>query len=96
MRIPLPPDWTLLLYTDGVIEARDPEGRFYPFEARAAHWDKGGPESLLHHIKRDLLTHTRGSLDDDAALVALHREPDTHRRHRHGRVVHTSGFGHAS
>ncbi|MEU2930045.1 SpoIIE family protein phosphatase [Streptomyces sp. NPDC007251] len=90
------PGDTLLLYTDGVIEARDPEGRFYPFEVRTAQWDNAGPESLLHHIKRDLLAHTRGRLDDDAALVALHREPDSHRRHRHGRVVHASGFGHAS
>ncbi|KUM98972.1 protein phosphatase [Streptomyces cellostaticus] len=90
------PGDTLLLYTDGVIEARDADGRFYPFEARAAQWNKAGPESLLHHIQRDLHAHTRGRLDDDAALVALHREPDSHRRRRHGRVTHSSGFGHAS
>ncbi|MGW0883137.1 PP2C family protein-serine/threonine phosphatase [Streptomyces sp. NPDC002671] len=93
---PFEPGDTLLLYTDGVIEARDAAGRFYPFEARAAQWNKSSPESLLHHIQRDLLAHVRGRLDDDAALVAVHREPDIHRRHRHGRVVHSSGFGHAS
>ncbi|MEV6115137.1 PP2C family protein-serine/threonine phosphatase [Streptomyces sp. NPDC052109] len=88
------PGDTLLLYTDGVIEARDAAGRFYPFEARAAQWNKAGPTSLLHHIQRDLLAHTSGGLNDDAALVAVHREPDPH--HRHGNVVHTGGFGHAS
>ncbi|WP_369393829.1 SpoIIE family protein phosphatase [Streptomyces sp. CG1] len=88
------PGDTLLLYTDGVIEARDADGRFYPFETRAAHWNKSGPESLLHHIQRDLLAHAGGRLDDDAALVALHREPDEHRR-RHGHVIHSSGLGHA-
>ncbi|MFC9932222.1 PP2C family protein-serine/threonine phosphatase [Streptomyces sp. NPDC127190] len=87
------PGDTLLLYTDGVIEARDADGDFYPFETRAAQWTETGPESLLHHIRRDLLTHTRGRLDDDAALVALRREPDTARHRHHGRVTHTSRFG---
>lgn len=87
------PGDTILLYTDGVIEARDADGRFYPFEARVAQWNKAGPESLLHHIQRDLLAHAHGRLNDDAALVALHREPDSHRR-GHGRVIHSSGFGH--
>ncbi|MDX3763498.1 PP2C family protein-serine/threonine phosphatase [Streptomyces sp. AK02-04a] len=83
---------TLLLYTDGVIEARDADGDFYPFETRAGQWSEAGPESLLHHIQRDLLAHTSGRLEDDAALVALRREPDIHRRrHHHGRVIHASG-----
>ncbi|MGW2857472.1 PP2C family protein-serine/threonine phosphatase, partial [Streptomyces sp. NPDC001215] len=45
----------LLLYTDGVIEARDPAGGFYPFTQRAAQWSDVSPETLLHHIRRDLL-----------------------------------------
>lgn len=88
------PGDTLLLYTDGVIEARDRDGRFYPLETRVARWNTSGPESLLHHIHRDLLSHTRGRLNDDAALVALHRHSDRQAHRRHGRVIHSSGFGH--
>jgi hypothetical protein len=88
------PGDTLLLYPADVIEARDAAGRCYPFETRAAHWNKAGPESLLHRIQHDPLTHTHGRPNGDAALVALHREPDSHRSHR--RVIHSSGFGHAT
>ncbi|MEV8561758.1 PP2C family protein-serine/threonine phosphatase [Streptomyces sp. NPDC051917] len=87
------PGDTLLLYTDGVIEARDSDGDFYPFETRAAQWSEAGPESLLHHIRRDLLAYTRGRLDDDAAFVALRREPDAHRRRHQGRVTHGGRLG---
>lgn len=66
---------TLLVYTDGIIEARDRDGNFYPFTERAAQWTDSSPEALLHHIRRDLLAHTGGRLDDDAALIAIHRPP---------------------
>ncbi|MGW3624015.1 PP2C family protein-serine/threonine phosphatase [Streptomyces sp. NPDC000880] len=37
-------DDTLLLYTDGVIKARDPDGAFYPLAERVAQWTRSGPE----------------------------------------------------
>ncbi|NDZ81890.1 serine/threonine-protein phosphatase [Streptomyces sp. SID10853] len=65
----------LLLYTDGVIEARDAAGRFYPLPDRIASWGTGGPEALLQRLSADLLRHAGGSLGDDAAMVAIERLP---------------------
>ncbi|MBV2357883.1 serine/threonine-protein phosphatase [Streptomyces sp. J2-1] len=70
---PFAPGDTLLLYTDGVVEARDDQGRFYPLAERVARWTDETPEALMHHLRRDLLAHAGGRLDDDAALIALHR-----------------------
>jgi serine phosphatase RsbU (regulator of sigma subunit) len=85
------PGDTLLLYTDGVVEARDARGRFYPLTERAALWTDDAPEALMHHVRRDLLTHAGGRLDDDAALIALHRTAVDRRRH-HGRVTGANGL----
>ncbi|MFF4297570.1 PP2C family protein-serine/threonine phosphatase [Streptomyces vinaceus] len=64
----------ILLYTDGVIEARDAEGTFYPLPERAADWPGDGPDALLRHLCTDLLAHSPGgSLGDDAAMVAIER-----------------------
>ncbi|MFD8483618.1 PP2C family protein-serine/threonine phosphatase [Kitasatospora sp. NPDC059673] len=73
------PGDTLLLYTDGVAEARDRSDNFYPLAERAAQWTGTGPDELLQHIRRDLLAHVGGRLADDAALIALHRTPTVHR-----------------
>nr|WP_078891921.1 SpoIIE family protein phosphatase [Streptomyces sp. NRRL S-350] len=87
------PEDTLLLYTDGVIEAREASGAFYPLADRIAQWTEAGPETLLHHIRRDLLAHVGGRLADDAALVALHRTPTVPRGRRPGRALHVGGLG---
>ncbi|MFJ2580742.1 PP2C family protein-serine/threonine phosphatase [Kitasatospora aureofaciens] len=69
---------TLLLYTDGVTEARDQTGEFYPLGERAAHWTKCSPEALVNHVRRDLLAHVGRRLNDDAAVIAVRRaEPTT-------------------
>ncbi|MGJ5756115.1 stage II sporulation protein E [Streptomyces puniciscabiei] len=75
------PGDTLLLYTDGVVEARDANGRFYPLSERVAHWTDDSPEALMHHVRRDLLAHAGGRLGDDAALIAVHRTSVDRRRH---------------
>ncbi|GGU82327.1 hypothetical protein GCM10010211_55390 [Streptomyces albospinus] len=67
------PGDTLLLYTDGVIEARDHNNAFYPLAERVAQWTRSSPEALVQNIQRDLLAHAEGSLGDDAALLAIQR-----------------------
>ncbi|MFE9425051.1 PP2C family protein-serine/threonine phosphatase [Kitasatospora sp. NPDC006697] len=70
------PEDRLLLYTDGVIEARDTARAFYPLTDRIRAWSAERPATLLHHLRRDLLTHAGGRLGDDAAMVAVERLPD--------------------
>ncbi|MFJ5829041.1 PP2C family protein-serine/threonine phosphatase [Streptomyces sp. NPDC093089] len=65
----------LLLYTDGVIEARDRTRAFYPLTERLPTWAGDDPPTLLGHLRADLRTHAGGHLGDDAALVAVERLP---------------------
>ncbi|MFF1734884.1 PP2C family protein-serine/threonine phosphatase [Streptomyces sp. NPDC058247] len=66
---------TLILHTDGVTEARDENGVFYPLAQRVEQWAKNRPEALLDHLRRDLLAHCQGHLCDDAAVIAIQRTP---------------------
>ncbi|MEU5390228.1 PP2C family protein-serine/threonine phosphatase [Streptomyces tibetensis] len=65
----------VLLYTDGVIEARDANGTFYPLAQRVAGKPGKNPEALLTHLCKDLKRHVGGHLGDDAAMVAIERMP---------------------
>ncbi|MFE4977077.1 PP2C family protein-serine/threonine phosphatase [Kitasatospora sp. NPDC056651] len=65
----------LLIYTDGVIEARDSQRRFYPLTERVTAWRAERPAALLHRLRRDLLAHVGGRLNDDAAMVVVERLP---------------------
>jgi hypothetical protein len=73
--LPFRPGDGLLLYTDGVIEARNPRRRCYPLPGRlaelAAASSDGIRPDLLERLRDDLLRHTDGPLDDDAALVLV-------------------------
>ncbi|MER5545479.1 PP2C family protein-serine/threonine phosphatase [Streptomyces sp. NPDC002589] len=73
----------LLLYTDGVIEARSPAGAFYPLAERVTAFPPSSPDALLHHIHRDLLAHTGGRLTDDAAFLIIERTPSRHLHRPH-------------
>jgi Stage II sporulation protein E (SpoIIE) len=67
----------LLLYTDGVTEARDADGAFYPLTDRVAAWTAETPAGLLEKIVDDLFAHVAGDLNDDMAMIAIRREPAT-------------------
>ncbi|MET8949681.1 PP2C family protein-serine/threonine phosphatase [Streptomyces sp. NPDC004393] len=72
------PGDTLVLYTDGVTEARDRAGRFYPLVDRISVLpDTGTPEELIGRLRDDLLAFCDGTLADDAAAVVIRREPVT-------------------
>ncbi|WP_249375613.1 PP2C family protein-serine/threonine phosphatase [Streptomyces sp. I05A-00742] len=65
------PDDLLLLYTDGVTEARDHDGRFFPLQDWMRRQNPARPRALLDALHRDLLRYSRGGLDDDIAALAV-------------------------
>jgi serine phosphatase RsbU (regulator of sigma subunit) len=69
------PGAALLLYTDGVTEARDAQQRFYPLTERLAHLAgehrRGRRSGLLDRLRDDLIRHVGAPLEDDAALVLI-------------------------
>ena len=70
--VPLQPGDALLLYTDGVTEARDARREFYPLEERIAEVAArtGGTDGdLLDRLRDDLVRYVGAPLDDDAALL---------------------------
>jgi serine phosphatase RsbU (regulator of sigma subunit) len=83
---------TLLLYTDGVVEARDSSRAFYPLEERVAQWTKNSPKTLVQHVETDLLTHANGALGDDAAILAIQRTPVPHTRLHASPLAHSAGL----
>lgn len=67
----------LLLYTDGVTEARDRDGGFFPLATWMGGQPPGRPRELLDALHRDLLRYSRGGLDDDIAALSVRlREPE--------------------
>nr|WP_238426514.1 PP2C family protein-serine/threonine phosphatase [Streptomyces adustus] len=67
---------TLLLYTDGLTEARDEKGVFYDPVDRFAPSRYTCPDTLLDALVADVHRHTGGRRTDDMALLAITRTPD--------------------
>ncbi|MFJ9638965.1 PP2C family protein-serine/threonine phosphatase [Streptomyces sp. NPDC101178] len=92
---PFPPGSTLLCYTDGVTEARDEAGVFYDASVRLPRLlrhrslvgDPPAPAQILQLLIEDVGRHTGGRIQDDQALLALHRPgPEAVRFPRRPRV----------
>ncbi|MGW1375078.1 PP2C family protein-serine/threonine phosphatase [Streptomyces sp. NPDC002446] len=71
--VPFPPGATLLLYTDGLTEARNRAGDFYDPGAALTGRDVPGPEALLDTLLAEVNRHTGGRIEDDLALLAVTR-----------------------
>ncbi|MEV7995817.1 SpoIIE family protein phosphatase [Streptomyces sp. NPDC086077] len=67
---------TLLLYTDGLSEARDAQGAFYDPAARLAGRTFCSPGELLCTVAEEVRRHSGGGTTDDMALLAVRRPAD--------------------
>ncbi|MFE0255775.1 PP2C family protein-serine/threonine phosphatase [Streptomyces sp. NPDC059010] len=76
-RVDFAPGEQLLLYTDGVTEARDEQGSFYPLGDRAHLLKEFDAHRALEAVRADLAQHAAGPPRDDAAMLLL-------RYHGHG------------
>ncbi len=85
-RLALPPDWTILLYTDGIIEGRIGEGPERLGEAGLCRllaeriagdgdW-RSRPQALLEALTEDAERLNGGALSDDVAMLLLGARPD--------------------
>ena len=68
-RFPLPKGTTLVLYTDGLTEARNGDGVFYPLEDRLALFAGLTPRGLAHALHEDVREFAPRQQDDLAILV---------------------------
>jgi serine phosphatase RsbU (regulator of sigma subunit) len=86
---PIPPDLTplpcgsllpgdsLVLYTDGVEDARDAKGRFFSLQAAligAVGHQPITPQAIMRTLFTAVLRHTRGRQSDDIALLVLRND----------------------
>ncbi|MEU9204665.1 PP2C family protein-serine/threonine phosphatase [Streptomyces sp. NPDC048332] len=74
-RVLLAPEERILFYTDGLSEARDDRGEFYPLQDRAGGpLSHSGPDRALRELRADVDHHTGGASDDDSVLLLLQFE----------------------
>ncbi len=65
----------MLFYTDGVSEARNRSGEFFPLAQCRTLSEAGDPDQILDDLSADVLRHVGHALDDDAAMLLICREP---------------------
>ncbi|WP_326696110.1 serine/threonine-protein phosphatase [Streptomyces sp. NBC_01754] len=67
---------SLVVFTDGVTEARDATGAFYPFDEQLGRWAREEPRELLRALQADLEEFSGGVRRDDVAVLVLTRRPE--------------------
>ncbi|CAL9333652.1 PP2C family protein-serine/threonine phosphatase [Streptomyces sp. enrichment culture] len=70
-RFQLPPGATLVLFTDGIDEARDAHGAFFDPRRALSRPLPSDPDTILDTLLTAVSRHTGGTLTDDAALFAV-------------------------
>ncbi len=71
---PFLPGDRLLLYTDGVIEARNRADDFFPLPETMERIPAGtSPQEFLDELHQALIRHTEGLLTDDVAMILIDR-----------------------
>jgi serine phosphatase RsbU (regulator of sigma subunit) len=73
---PFAPGDRLLLHTDGVIEARGPEGDFFALSEAMEAVHPCTTSEFLEQLHQELIRHTGGYLADDAAMLVVERLDD--------------------
>ncbi len=74
---PILPGESLFLHTDGVEDARDPQGRFFPRPPRSPRPSGAqpvSPQTVLRAVFTRLLRHTGGRPADDVAVLILRND----------------------
>ena len=91
-QVRLGPEDRLLLYTDGLVEARAADGRQFDLDERVeACLTAATLDRALDGLVRLLSAHAQGRLDDDLALVLLAQAASPFRRSRPPAVVDEAG-----
>jgi serine phosphatase RsbU (regulator of sigma subunit)/PAS domain-containing protein len=75
-RFTLPPGRCVVLYTDGVVEARNPDGQELGSDGleAAVPTMSASAAAVAEVVLKQVLSHTGGHLDDDAAVLVLRRQ----------------------
>ena len=77
MVVPWSPGDRLLVYTDGLSEARDSRGHFFPLESLDAAVREGSVERAVEEVVAAVRRYVpQGSLEDDLAVVVIGHLPD--------------------